>query len=153
MAAGEYVSVASQRATESADIARERQELATSPDAELEELTRLYTSRAVERRLAAQVATQLTANNALAAHARDELGLADETLSRPYRRRLFRQVDGYHRSPPRCPCTGPSTSTTASPFTATGGCRPSRRRTAVSELPTPKWSGCGPTTPCPSEPR
>lgn len=83
MAVGEYVSVASQRDTEHADLAMERTELASSPEAELEELTRLYMARGVDRELAVQVAAQLTTKDALGAHARDELGLLDESLSRP----------------------------------------------------------------------
>lgn len=83
MAVGEYVSVASQRDTEHADLALERKELASSPEAELEELTHLYMARGVDRDLAAKVAAQLTTNDALAAHARDELGLLHESLSRP----------------------------------------------------------------------
>jgi VIT1/CCC1 family predicted Fe2+/Mn2+ transporter len=81
MAVGVYVSVASQRDTEHADLALERKELASSPKAELEELTRLYMARGVDRDLAAQVAAQLTTNDALAAHGRDEL--LHESLSRP----------------------------------------------------------------------
>ena len=83
MAVGEYVSVASQRDIEHADLALERKELASSPEAELEELTRLYMARGVDRDLAAQVAARLTAKDALGAHAREELGLLDESLSRP----------------------------------------------------------------------
>lgn len=83
MAVGEYVSVSSQRDTEHADLALERKELASSPEAELEELTRLYVGRGLDRDLAAQVAVQLTANDALATHAREELGLLDYSLARP----------------------------------------------------------------------
>ncbi|MDE3205752.1 MAG: VIT1/CCC1 transporter family protein [Acidobacteriota bacterium] len=83
MAAGEYVSVASQRDSEQADLARERAELAASPGAELEELTRLYVHRGVEAGLARQVAEQLTSHDALSAHARDELGLSEERAARP----------------------------------------------------------------------
>ncbi|HUZ21546.1 MAG TPA: VIT1/CCC1 transporter family protein [Acidimicrobiales bacterium] len=83
MAAGEYVSVASQRDAEHADLARERAELAAGPDAELTELTDLYVERGVEPELAARVARQLTDHDALAAHARDELGLAGTTAARP----------------------------------------------------------------------
>ena len=83
MAAGEYVSVSSQADTEQADLARERAELATQPEAEHAELTAIYTSRGLEPALAAQVATQLMAHDALGAHARDELGLSELTLARP----------------------------------------------------------------------
>jgi VIT1/CCC1 family predicted Fe2+/Mn2+ transporter len=83
MAAGEYVSVSSQADTEQADLARERAELATQPEAEHAELTAIYTSRGLEPALAAQVATQLMAHDALGAHARDELGLSEITLARP----------------------------------------------------------------------
>jgi VIT1/CCC1 family predicted Fe2+/Mn2+ transporter len=83
MAAGEYVSVSSQADTEQADLARERAELATQPEAEHAELTGIYTSRGLEPALAAQVATQLMAYDALGAHARDELGLSELTLARP----------------------------------------------------------------------
>ena len=83
MAAGEYVSVSSQADTEKADIAREIDELTTEPDREREELTRIYQSRGVERETAAAVADQLMAHDALAAHARDELGISDTTAARP----------------------------------------------------------------------
>lgn len=83
MAAGEYVSVSSQSDTENADLAREQLELATTPDLELAELTAIYVSRGLSPELAAQVASQLTAKDALAAHARDELGLHELTRARP----------------------------------------------------------------------
>lgn len=83
MAAGEYVSVSSQRDSERADLARERGELASAPAEELNELTHLYTSRGVTPALARQVAEQLTAHDALAAHAREELGLTEERAARP----------------------------------------------------------------------
>lgn len=83
MAAGEYVSVSSQADAEKADLARETAELATTPDAELEELTGIYVQRGLDRTLAEQVARQLTANDALAAHARDELGITDIASARP----------------------------------------------------------------------
>ncbi len=73
MAAGEYVSVSSQSDTENADLERERRELATEPAHELAELTGIYVGRGLTPELAAQVAEQLTAKDALAAHARDEL--------------------------------------------------------------------------------
>lgn len=83
MAAGEYVSVSSQSDTERADIARERRELAETPEMELEELTNIYIGRGVEPDLARQVATQMTAKDALAAHARDELGIVHSMRARP----------------------------------------------------------------------
>jgi len=83
MAAGEYVSVSSQRDAERADAAKERQELADDPDAELLELTRIYQSRGLERPLAEQVARALTEQDPLGAHLRDELGHAEQTAARP----------------------------------------------------------------------
>jgi vacuolar iron transporter family protein len=83
MAAGEYVSVSSQADTEAADLARERRELAEQPEFELDELTAVYVGRGLEPKLAREVATQLTAKDALAAHARDELALSDLTTARP----------------------------------------------------------------------
>jgi len=83
MAAGEYVSVSSQSDTESADLARERAELATQPAFELDELAGAYEARGVEPDLARQVAVQLTARDALGAHARDELGISEMTTARP----------------------------------------------------------------------
>jgi VIT1/CCC1 family predicted Fe2+/Mn2+ transporter len=83
MAAGEYVSVSSQADTEQADLARERQELATEPEHELAELTRIYLARGLTPVLAGQVAEQLMAHDALGAHARDELGLSEVTRARP----------------------------------------------------------------------
>jgi VIT1/CCC1 family predicted Fe2+/Mn2+ transporter len=83
MAAGEYVSVSSQSDTEEADLAREREELAKEPEAELEELTQIYIERGVEPALARQVADQMMAKDALGAHARDELGMSEITAARP----------------------------------------------------------------------
>lgn len=83
MAAGEYVSVSSQSDTERAELERERAELATQPDFELDELTGIYVARGVEPDLARKVAQQLTAKDALAAHARDELGISEITTARP----------------------------------------------------------------------
>lgn len=83
MAAGEYVSVSSQSDTEQADLARERQELATMDQAEREELAAIYERRGVETALARRVADQLMAHDALAAHARDELGISELTSARP----------------------------------------------------------------------
>ena len=83
MAAGEYVSVSSQADTEKADLAREGAELAASPEFERDELTEIYVGRGVEPELARRVAEQLMAKGALAAHARDELGISDTTTARP----------------------------------------------------------------------
>jgi VIT1/CCC1 family predicted Fe2+/Mn2+ transporter len=83
MAAGEYVSVSSQSDTEAADLSKERRELADQPEAELNELTQIYVSRGVEPALAKQVAEQMTAHDAFATHARDELGLSAHVVARP----------------------------------------------------------------------
>ena len=83
MAAGEYVSVQSQADTESADLGRERAELASEPERELEELTGIYVSRGLDEPLARRVAEQLTARDALTAHARDELGITETLRARP----------------------------------------------------------------------
>jgi VIT1/CCC1 family predicted Fe2+/Mn2+ transporter len=83
MAAGEYVSVSSQGDAEKADIARERHELKTQPEFELEELTQIYEARGLGRPLAEEVAQALTAHNALDSHLRDELGLSREMRARP----------------------------------------------------------------------
>lgn len=83
MAAGEYVSVYSQADTEAADLARERRELATDEAGELRELQEIYVARGLTRELAQEVAKQLTAHDALAAHARDELGITDVLAARP----------------------------------------------------------------------
>jgi vacuolar iron transporter family protein len=83
MAAGEYVSVSSQSDTEKADLTRERRELEASPERELEELQGIYVGRGLEPGLARSVAEQLTAHGALAAHARDELGLSEIHAARP----------------------------------------------------------------------
>jgi vacuolar iron transporter family protein len=83
MAAGEYVSVSSQKDTERADLEREKKELAATPEAEREELAGIYVARGLERELALQVADRLTAHDALGAHARDELGIHELTRARP----------------------------------------------------------------------
>lgn len=83
MAAGEYVSVSSQADTERADLAREAAELASDPGSEHAELAQIYAARGVEPRLADQVAHQLMAHDALAAHGRDELGLSHTITARP----------------------------------------------------------------------
>jgi len=83
MAAGEYVSVSSQSDTEKADLAREKGELAHKPELEREELIRIYEARGVDRKTAEAVADQMTAHDALGAHARDELGLSETMSARP----------------------------------------------------------------------
>ena len=83
MAAGEYVSVSSQADTERADLAREARELAADPVGELAELAGIYQARGVEPELAHQVAEQLMAKGALAAHGRDELGISHTVAARP----------------------------------------------------------------------
>ena len=83
MAAGEYVSVSSQADTERADLARERAELADSPEAERAELAGIYLKRGLDHALAVQVADQLMAHDALGAHARDELGMSEISNARP----------------------------------------------------------------------
>jgi vacuolar iron transporter family protein len=83
MAAGEYVSVSSQADTEEAELSRERQELAANPEGEHRELAGIYQSRGLTPEVAALVAQQLMASDALAAHARDELGLSTTLSARP----------------------------------------------------------------------
>lgn len=83
MAAGEYVSVSSQADTEKADLERERRELAEQPEAELEELADIYVHRGLSPGLAREVATELMAKDALAAHSRDELGIVEHLAANP----------------------------------------------------------------------
>lgn len=83
MAAGEYVSVSSQSDTERADLDRERRELREDPASEHLELTNIYVERGLDRKLAAEVATQLMQKDALGAHARDELGISELSTARP----------------------------------------------------------------------
>lgn len=83
MAAGEYVSVHSQADTEHADLERERKELTSDLQGERNELTAIYVRRGLDQVLARQVADQLMAHDALAAHARDELGISDTIRPRP----------------------------------------------------------------------
>jgi VIT1/CCC1 family predicted Fe2+/Mn2+ transporter len=83
MAAGEYVSVSSQSDTEQADMEREQTELDTDEDNERKELAAIYIGRGLDPTLAAQVAEQLMAKDALAAHARDELGISETISARP----------------------------------------------------------------------
>jgi VIT1/CCC1 family predicted Fe2+/Mn2+ transporter len=83
MASGEYVSVSSQADSEQADLNKEQQELATDAAGEHAELAAIYVSRGLTPALADQVATQLAAKDALAAHALDELGISDRGRARP----------------------------------------------------------------------
>ena len=92
MAAGEYVSVSTQRDTEMALIAKERQELADFPEEELRELAGLYVQKGLSAELALEVATQLHANDALAAHAETELGIDHEEFTSPWHAALASMV-------------------------------------------------------------
>ncbi|WP_111892095.1 VIT family protein [Acinetobacter sp. MB5] len=83
MAAGEYISVKSQQDIENADLKMEALELDRHPEQELKELTKIYMQRGLESALAAEVAKQLTAHDALQAHARDEIGIVEQTLAQP----------------------------------------------------------------------
>ena len=83
MAAGEFVSVSSQLDTERADVARERDELATQPEFEKRELAAIYVRRGLTPELATQVADQLMAHDGLGAHVRDELGISQALSARP----------------------------------------------------------------------
>ena len=84
MAAGEYVSVSSQLDVETADLKREKNELANTPDFELNELSNIYENRGLTGELAVEVAKQLTSHNALEAHARDELGINEISRAKPF---------------------------------------------------------------------
>jgi VIT1/CCC1 family predicted Fe2+/Mn2+ transporter len=92
MAVGEYVSVSSQRDAERGDLAKEAAELASGPDAELDELTQIYLDRGLSAPTARQVAVELTARDALAAHARDELGLTATLRARPLQAAVYSAV-------------------------------------------------------------
>ena len=83
MAAGEYVSVSSQTDIEKADIKREKKELRDSPEEELELLTQIYINRGLKRETALQVAKEMTANDPLEAHVRDELGINAQNAANP----------------------------------------------------------------------
>src|SRR5262245_47216057 len=83
MAAGEFVSVSSQRDAEHADIALEKEELARAPEAELHELANIYIHRGLDKELAMQVAHQLSEHDRLGAHLRDELGITEQQRARP----------------------------------------------------------------------
>lgn len=84
MALGEYVSVSSQRDSERSDIEKERWELANQADHELEELAAIYQAKGLQPALATEVAVQLTEHDALAAHLRDELGISEDQLAKPF---------------------------------------------------------------------
>ncbi len=84
MAAGEYISVKSQQDIEQNDLAMEARELKLNPEHELKELTNIYMIRGLDAKLAEQVAIQLTAHNALDAHARDEIGILEHTSAQPF---------------------------------------------------------------------
>jgi VIT1/CCC1 family predicted Fe2+/Mn2+ transporter len=88
MAAGEYVSVSSQRDVERADLDQERAELRAHPEGEMQELAGIYAGRGLSKELAVRVAEALTASDALGAHARDELGLA-AILARPVQAAMY----------------------------------------------------------------
>lgn len=92
MAAGEFVSVSSQADTERADIEIERQALKKYPEEELQELTTIYQKRGLDKKLALQVATQLTKHDALEAHKRDELGIYETTSANPSQAAVFSAV-------------------------------------------------------------
>jgi VIT1/CCC1 family predicted Fe2+/Mn2+ transporter len=92
MAAGEYVSVSSQSDTERADIERERSELAGNENYERKELAAIYVKRGLDPSLATQVAEQLMAKDALAAHSRDELGISETISARPVQAALTSAV-------------------------------------------------------------
>ncbi|MEN3793915.1 VIT family protein [Fulvimarina sp. MAC3] len=84
MAAGEYVSVSSQADSEAADLARESAELEKNPDRELAELTAILRTRGLSEKTARQAAKEMTQSDALASHAREEIGLSDEMSARPF---------------------------------------------------------------------
>lgn len=84
MAAGEYVSVSSQADSEAADLAREQAELQKHPERELQELTAILRTRGLSEETAQRAAKEMTANDALAAHAREEIGLSEELSARPF---------------------------------------------------------------------
>lgn len=92
MAAGEYVSVSSQSDTEKADLTIEAQALKEAPQEELIELAQIYETRGLDSALALQVAEQLTAHDALGAHARDELGISEVTPARPIQAALYSAI-------------------------------------------------------------
>ena len=92
MAAGEYVSVSSQADTEKADLHKELHELIHNPEHELAELCQIYQDRGLSHELAQQVAEQLTAHDALQAHARDEIGITEISQANPLQAALASAV-------------------------------------------------------------
>ncbi|MDV3559542.1 hypothetical protein CMU69_08320 [Elizabethkingia anophelis] len=84
MAAGEYVSVSSQADTEKSDINREKKELEKMPEIELHELAKIYEKRGVSKETAMLVAKELTDHNTLEAHTKDELGINEITVAKPF---------------------------------------------------------------------
>src|SRR5690554_1771765 len=92
MAAGEYVSVSSQADTEQADLAIEARSLKENPEAELRELTNIYIERGLQPKLAAEVAKELTAHDALAAHARDDIGIAEVSTANPLQAAVYSAI-------------------------------------------------------------
>ena len=83
MALGEYVSVSSQRDAEQSDIAKEKWELETMPEHELDELTAIYANKGLPQALAREVAVELTKKDALGIHLAEELGISEHTLAKP----------------------------------------------------------------------
>ena len=136
MAAGEFVSVSSQLDTERADVAREREELATQPEFEKRELAAIYVGRGLTPELATQVADQLMAHDALSAHSRDELGLSEAVGARPVQAALtsaatfaagaalplVTALGGRRRWTRFSPRRSPASDASQSPGTS-GGCR------------------------------
>ncbi len=102
MAAGEFISVSSQRDSENADIKREKQALAQTPEEELAELAGIYESRGLNPQTAATVARELTAHDPLKAHVRDELGLTDALSARPLQAAIASERHSVQPLP--CPC-------------------------------------------------
>ena len=101
MAVGEYVSVSSQRDVEEADLERERRELRDEPEHELAELTALLAAKGLSEETARSAARELTAHDALAAHASEELGLQLDGLARPMQAAT---VSATRLCPRRCRC-------------------------------------------------
>ncbi|MBV9242750.1 MAG: VIT family protein [Acidobacteria bacterium] len=92
MATGEYVSVSSQADTERADLELEKKHLEDEPEFELRELAEIYVERGLDPKLAEEVARQLMAHDALAAHARDELGITETSTANPIQAAVFSAV-------------------------------------------------------------
>ncbi|MDD2466519.1 MAG: VIT family protein [Desulfobulbus sp.] len=92
MAAGEYVSVKSQQDTENADLTMEAEALENNREEEEQELAAIYQDRGLEQSLAQEVARQLMQHDALAAHARDEIGITDELQAQPLQAAFFSAI-------------------------------------------------------------